>query len=203
MCGDCIPSITCTVLQDQLRSNCIENHQDPSKSKLHLVAESVRCFQRRVHPSLCHPSALADTNYGALRSTLRCARISPVTLPDLCNYKRSERPCPHSRLSVTRGLHILNFDTLTTLASGKLSPGLIYPGPEASSLEPTTPDHVAGIPCCAAGEGDPPGRFVLFSGLRRPRCEPFPPVPRCCSSQASTMSTECLHDLYKAPYGVG
>lgn len=69
-----------------------------------------------MHPSRCDSSALADTdtNYGALRTTLRCARISPVTLPDLCNYKRSERPSPHSRLSVTRGLHILVFDTLTT-----------------------------------------------------------------------------------------
>lgn len=109
---------------------------------------------------------------------------------------------PQSALRNTRIAH-LDFDTLTTLASGKLSPGLMYPGPEASSLEPPTPNHSAGNLCCTAGEGDPQGQFVLASGLRRPRFEPLPPVSDAAVSKASTVSTSCLHNMYHVPHILG
>jgi hypothetical protein len=102
----------------------IENYQSSPKTGFSLwCLLSHRHESHAMHPSRCiSPLSQADTNYGALRTTLRCARISPVALPDLCNYKRSERPSPHSRLPVTRGLHVLVFDTPSTLASGKLQP---------------------------------------------------------------------------------
>lgn len=87
------------------------------------------------------PPLSQDTNNGPLRSILYCAALgSRPLLYQIFTIKRSERPCPHSRPSVTRGLHILKFGTLTILASGKLSPGLIYPGLEAPSLQPPAVD---------------------------------------------------------------
>lgn len=86
------------------------------------------------------------SNDGALRTTRCVALGSRPLLYQIFAIKRSERPKPHRRLLVTRGLHTLDFDTLARLAPGKLQPRLMCPGPEASSLDPTTPDHVAGNP---------------------------------------------------------
>lgn len=49
--------------------------------------------------------AARDTSYGALRTTLRCARISPVALPDLCGQAFGAPESPQSAPCHTRAAH--------------------------------------------------------------------------------------------------
>ncbi|KAJ4994438.1 hypothetical protein SVAN01_00267 [Stagonosporopsis vannaccii] len=131
--------------------------------------------------AFCIPASLRSRSQytdcgGALRTMLHCARILPVALPDLCNnHKRSERPSPHSRLSVTRGLRTSVFDTPTTLAFSKLQPR-----PRESWFGYLKPRPDDARPCCwnsvlhSTGRGRSSAQFALITGPRRPRCEPLP-----------------------------
>ena len=151
-----------TVLEDQYPSICIGNHgsrlmkkqsstsiNPPLLSTSKITPISLSLFRSRVWKDA--------SNDGALRSTRCVALGSRPLLYQIFAIKRSERPKPHSRLLVTRGLHTLDFDTLATLAPGsKLQPRLSVLGrkPQASTRRRPTMLLEIRTAQQSTGEGD-------------------------------------------------
>ena len=98
-------------------------------------------------PRLAAISPLSHTPVTAPAAGVCVALGSCPLLYQIFAIKRSERPCPHSRLSVTRGLHISSYDTLTTLAFGKLQPRphLSWSGCLHSSTDGARPHYWDGM----------------------------------------------------------
>ena len=134
-----------TVLEDQYPSICIGNYG----SRLMKKQSSTSINPPLLRNSKITPISLSSlrsrvwkdaSNDGALRYALRCARISPVALPDLCNQAFGASETPQPAPGDTRAAHF-DFDTLARLAPSKLQPRLSVLGrkPQASTRRrPTT-----------------------------------------------------------------